>query len=33
VLGFFLAIIMMVVYGFKIMSAMDKSDKIKAAQK
>lgn len=32
VLGFFFAIIMMVVSGFKMMSAMDKADKLKAAK-
>ncbi len=33
VLGFFLAIVMMVVTGFKIMGAMDQSDKLKTAKK
>lgn len=33
VLGFFLAIIMMVVYGIRIMAAMDKDDKLKVARK
>ncbi len=33
VLAFFAAIIMLVVYGFRMMSAMDKSDKVKIAQK
>lgn len=33
ILAFFIAIIMIVVYGFQIMAAMDKSDKIKVAQK
>lgn len=33
VLWFFLAIIMMVVYGFRMMAAMDKADKVKVAQK
>jgi hypothetical protein len=33
VLAFFLAIIMMIVYWFRIMAAMDKEDKIKTAQK
>ena len=32
VLGFFLAIVMMVVYGFKIMAAMDQSEKLKTAR-
>lgn len=33
VLAFFAAIIMLVVAGFRMMSAMDKSDKVKIAQK
>lgn len=33
VLAFFIAILMIVVYGFQIMSSMDQSDKIKKAQK
>lgn len=33
VLWFFLAIVMMVVYGFRIMAAMDQEDKIKTARK